>query len=184
MRARSQNDARSAKFGATIAGFFGPQHRRSYDARMPLGPHPGLAKTRAESFVLRRDVALARAPYGRWRSLVEGADIVSEGAVKSEEAGPVYYGSTSVLLKGVASGGVIPDAEIAALSALIANDPHTRLLALRVARREASCRASAPLGVARMEIAVRAAPRGVMIAIDITAPLSSASLRSTSISGR
>jgi hypothetical protein len=88
--------------------------------------------------------------------------VVSEGAVRDEDGCRTYYGSTSLLF--VAGQRDLPASQ---LCARMASDPHVRLLALRVALREAAHRAGAPMGPASAEIAFRAEARGVIATVDI-----------------
>lgn len=126
---------------------------------------PGLAKARELPLVLARPTTLLRAPDPRWRELFEHADIVSEGSVRAEATGRVWYGSTSLILP------VPDDADPILLAGLAERDVHTRLRALRTAHREASLRAPARLGRFCCEIRVAAEGRGVRIDVDVQAPL-------------
>lgn len=132
---------------------------------------PGLAKVRAAPLVQRRRVELCTAQSGRWREILEDADVVSEGAVRAEDGVLIYYGTTSVLLLRSSSGGALPDLDVASLAAIVRLDPHVRLRALRIAHREASARAGSPIGVLRADIAVGAVARGVVISVEVTARL-------------
>jgi len=132
-------------------------------------PGPGIAKIRAVPLVSERRVTLTAPNLGRWRELIEGADVMSEGRSKDELGELIYYGSTSLLIASVSGGGALPDLWIAGLARLLAHDPHVRLRALRVAQREAITRADAPLGPIRAELVVSASPRGVSLLVDVTA---------------
>jgi hypothetical protein len=127
--------------------------------------------------VARRTVVLSATSAGRWRAIVEAADVVSEGQTKAEGDRLVYYGSTSVLLLARASGGELPDAEVAAYAAVLRVDPHVRLRVLRIARREAAARAGGPLGTLRAEIDVATSARGVSLLVEVVARLASGHLR-------
>lgn len=125
---------------------------------------PGLAKTRKAPLVEERNAQLARATDGRWRELIDAADLVTEGAARQEPQGRFWYGSTSMILT--------TDAGDAALLAGVASkDVHVRLRALRAARREACLRAPGRLGRLACEIRVKTHPRGVRIDVDVQAPL-------------
>lgn len=128
---------------------------------------PGLAKTRGDRLFLRRAVELCTSVPGAIAAFVRAADVVSEGEVREEEGRRVYYGSTSLLLRpdpgATAPGG-------AGLCALLSSDPHVRLLALRVAVREATHRAGSVTGPASAEIAFREAEGGVIATVDVTVP--------------
>lgn len=125
---------------------------------------PGLAKARELPLVLARPTTLVRAEDARWRDLFDRADIVSEGSLRDEKAGRVWYGSTSLILPAD------PD-QAPFLAALAARDVHVRLRALRTAHREACLRAPGRLGRFSCEIRVEADPRGVRIDVDAQAPL-------------
>jgi hypothetical protein len=126
---------------------------------------PGLAKARELPLVLSRTTTLLRAPDPRWRELFDHADIVSEGSVRAEANGRVWYGSTSLILR-------VPDgADPALLAGLAARDVHVRLRALRTANREACLRAPARLGRFSCEIRVAPEGQGVRIDVDVQAPL-------------
>jgi hypothetical protein len=131
---------------------------------------PGLVKIRAVPLVQRRRVELCAAHEGRWREILDAADVVSEGRTLVESGGLVYYGSTSVLLPR-SSLGPLPDADVLALAAVLRSDPHVRLRALRIAHREATARAGRSIGTLRADVAFGVAPRGVTIAVDVAAHL-------------
>lgn len=132
-------------------------------------PRPGIAKIRAVPLVNERHLTLTAPNFGRWRELLDGADVMSEGRSKDELGELVYYGSTSLLIASVSGGGALPDLWIVGLARLLAHDPHVRLRAVRVAQREAIARADAPLGPIRAELSVSASPRGVSLLVDVTA---------------
>ncbi len=96
---------------------------------------------------------------------------MSEGATKSEGNHLVYYGTTSVLLALVSSGGQIPDAEAPDLARMLEVDPHARLRAIRVACREAQVRSGGVIGRVRAELAVRTDPDGIRVDIEVEAPV-------------
>ncbi|MCC6556163.1 MAG: hypothetical protein IT372_24650 [Polyangiaceae bacterium] len=112
---------------------------------------PGLAKARAAPLVRRRRLELVAASDGRLRELFDDADVISEGRAGLEGGELVYHGSTSVRL------GPGDDAGIEALARVATLDPHMRLRALRLARREASARAGGPIGTLRAEVSFDAA---------------------------
>ncbi len=140
----------------------------------PPARGPGLAKTRGDRLFLRRAVELWTSVPGAMASLVRAADVVSEGEVQDERGRRTYYGSTSLLF---VPGPQTQSLSSAELCARLAGDPHVRVLALRVAVREATHRAGAEAGSASTEIAFREAPRGVLVTIDITVPLDAAAAR-------
>jgi hypothetical protein len=109
-------------------------------------------------------MVVVRTSTAGWGDLFERADIVSEGSVRDEAGGRVWYGTTSLILL---AGG--PDAPL--LAAIATRDVHVRLRAVRVARREACLRAPARLGRLACEIEVKPDARGVRIDVDVQAPL-------------
>ncbi len=132
---------------------------------------PGLTKIRSVPFVQRRSVELCAALDGRWRGVIEAADVVSEGSTRAEPGGLVYYGSTSVLLARVSAGGQLPDDQIAGFLEVVRSDPHTRARALRIAHREATRRAGGEIGTLHADLGVRAEARGVLLLVEVMAQL-------------
>jgi hypothetical protein len=138
---------------------------------------PGLVKIRAVPLVQQRRVELCTAHAGRWRDILDAADVVSEGRARQEGAESVYYGSTSVLLPRRSSGGTLPDLDVGSLAAVLRRDPHVRLRALRIAHREAQIRAGAAMRTVLAEIQINEAERGVIIAVEVVARLARPALR-------
>jgi hypothetical protein len=125
---------------------------------------PGLAKARAVPLVLVRQPVLVRSSDSRLRDLFARADVVSEGDVRDEPGGRVWYGSTSLILPA-------DDRDSPWLAAIASRDLHVRLRALRTAQREACLRAPARLGRFVCEIQVLTDARGVRVDVDVQAPL-------------
>lgn len=111
---------------------------------------------------------------GAMSDYVRTADVVSEGEVRDEGGKRIYYGSTSLLFVPSARTSMLP---VGVLCARLSNDPHARLLALRIAVREATQRAGAQPGSASAEIAFREGPSGVIVTVDVTLPLEAAALQ-------
>jgi hypothetical protein len=132
---------------------------------IPLVGGPGLAKARALPLVMARPTLLLRASDARWSKLFDRADVVSEGGVRNEVHGRVWYGSTSLILP------VAKEGDCALLAALAACDLHVRVRAMRAAHREACLRAPSRLGRIVCEIRVGTDPRGVRVDVDVQAPL-------------
>lgn len=130
---------------------------------------PGLVKTQGLPLLRWRSLELWQSVDYRWRELFEQADVMSEGAVRQEPGGPVYYGSTSVLLPLASRGGFVPDAQAARLTGVLAQDPHARLRAVRVACLEAELRSPAPIGRVNAELFVRRDRRGVRVDVEVEA---------------
>lgn len=133
--------------------------------------HPGLRKAKAEPLLRRRVVELWHTSDYRIRQLFESADVMSEGAPRSERDGHTYYGMTSIVLPTQAHGGHVPDAQLAQIMQLIACDPHARLRAVRIAWREAQVRASVPLGQLRADLSFSTTRQGIKIDVDVEARL-------------
>jgi len=133
-------------------------------ATIPFVTRPGLAKARGQPVVLARQMLLVRASNARWREMFERADIMSEGRVREEAQGRVWYGSTSLILPA-------PAADIAFFAAVAERDVHVRIRAVRAAHREAGSRAPGRLGRLSCEVRITADPRGVRIDVDVQATL-------------
>lgn len=135
----------------------------------PAKTKPGLAKATVSRLVRRRKVVLVAAEEGVVSEMVEGADVVSEGLAREEGGSLVYYGSTSVLMPARKLGGVLPDPELHTLAEILARDPHLRLRALRIARREAASRAQGEITILRAEMTIQASPTGIVVLVDVVA---------------
>src|SRR4029079_4532391 len=96
---------------------------------------------RSIPLVQRRLVELCNAHDGRFRDILDTADVMSEGQVSIEDGALVYHGTTSVLLLRRSHGGHLPDLDVDALARVLRSDPHMRLRTLRIAHREATARA-------------------------------------------
>lgn len=128
---------------------------------------PKLRKARAPGLVERRG-DFVRTTEGRWRALFAEADTVSEGAVRDEAGGRVWYGSTSLILELPVD---IPVEEREFLRAVAEKDVHVHVHALRCAHREAQSRAPGMLGRTVCELRFEHDPRGLRIDVDVQAPL-------------
>ncbi len=136
-------------------------------ARKATGPGP--AKTKALAIGTSRTFELWQSADYRLRELFEAADVMSEGATRSEPDGATYYGSTSVLLPFSSHGGAVPKERAREIARLIANDPHARIRAIRIACLEAQVRSGAPIGRVRAELFVRRDARGIRVDVDVEA---------------
>src|SRR5271154_3533689 len=94
--------------------------------RSPIVTRPGLAKARLVPLVVARRILLLRTSDASWRDLLERADIVSEGRVREEAQGRVWYGSTSLILPS-------QNLDASLVAAIADRDVHLRLRALRIA---------------------------------------------------
>ena len=138
-------------------------------ARKARGSGPGPAKAKALPIGTSRTLELWQASDYRLRELFEQADVMSEGATRSEPDGATYYGSTSILLPFLAQGGGMPRERAKDIARLIASDPHARLRAVRIACLEAQVRSGAPIGRVRAELFVRRDSRGIRVDVDVEA---------------
>jgi hypothetical protein len=129
---------------------------------------PGLAKTRAAPLYRARTVKLVAGSDARWQALFESADVVSEGAPRGEDPHREYYGCTDILLPILAER---PGDDAEKLADLVARDPHVRVRALRMARREAAQRATGPLDRMWSEISVTCSDRGISVHVEVQAPV-------------
>jgi hypothetical protein len=129
---------------------------------------PGLAKTRAAPLYCARTVQLVSGCDARWQALFETADIVSEGAPRGDDPHREYFGSTDILLLVQPER---PGDDIQTIANLVARDPHVRVRALRMARREAAQRAMGPMDRMWSEISVSASDRGVSVHVEVQAPV-------------
>jgi hypothetical protein len=132
---------------------------------------PGLAKARGLPLVCARPATLVRAPDPPWRELFDRADVVSEGCLREEASGRVWYGSTSLILPVDPSALDPAGLGLPSLAAVAARDVHVRLRAVRTAHREACLRAPGRLGRFACEMRVSPDRRGVRIDVDVQAPL-------------
>lgn len=135
----------------------------------PRARGPGLRKARALPLVSTRKVELWQSSDYRWRELFESADVMSEGATRSEPDGHTYYGSTSIVLPFSSRGGLVPDDQADQVARVLSRDPHARLRATRVARLEAQVRSAAPIGRVRAEIGVQVAAHGIQVTVEVEA---------------
>jgi hypothetical protein len=133
---------------------------------MPKGP--GLAKVNKPPLLARKSIDLVAPHAGRWREIVEAADVVSEGQAREEGGAAYWYGTTSLLLS---TAGELAEEDLEELAGILRYDPHIRLRVVRVARREAVSRASAALGPMKAEVLVRATAEGLVVTVDVVARL-------------
>jgi hypothetical protein len=142
-------------------------------------PRPGLAKVKTAPILKRRSAELIAALGGRLLELVDAASVMSEGEARREAGELVYYGTTSLLFSRRSLGGDLPDSEAADLALAFENDPHARLQIVRIAHREASSRATGQLGPVHAELHVKITPKGVLVLVDVVAPVQRKRLKST-----
>ena len=117
-----------------------------HEAHPPERERPGLVQDNANDagqLFHSRTLRLVASSDARWGELFDTADVMSEGAPRGEGSERSYFGSSNIILL-IAPGRTRPNRRRAWPGA-VARDPHVRLRAMRVARREAAQRASAPL---------------------------------------
>jgi hypothetical protein len=132
----------------------------------PFVGGPGLAKTKQAPLFHSRTLRLVASSDARWGKLFDTADVMSEGAPRGEGSERSYFGSSNIILLIAPEN---PDQTAQSLAGAVARDPHVRLRAMRVARREAAQRANAPLDRMRAEITVSACATGVAVHVDVEA---------------
>jgi hypothetical protein len=151
-------------------------------AKARLADDDSLSRTNGRAVVAERRPTLWSIRETWVACLLEEADTFSEGEA-TVEPDPlsgrgdrrVYYGSTSLRclvtavrarIEGVAPTEHVPPTELA--QALLAN-PHARLCAVRIARREASFRAGGVLNMMQAELSARVMKEGdqIRLAIDV-----------------
>jgi hypothetical protein len=125
---------------------------------------PGLAKAGRPPLVTEKTMRLVTSSDARWAELFEKADIVSEGAPRDVGTKRSYFGSTDIVL--LAGPKCLPEHDLASIAAC---DPHVRLRAVRMARREAAQRAGGPLDKLHAEITVSSGSRGVTVHVEVEA---------------
>jgi hypothetical protein len=131
--------------------------------RTALPQGPGLAKAHP---ALVTTTSSVRTSDGVWRDAFALADSVSEGGVRQEREGRVWYGSTSLILPLDARQTAPYEPHT-----LAERDLHARLRATRIASREAQVRAPASLGTVKCELRFSSHPRGLRVDVDVEAAL-------------
>ena len=110
---------------------------------MTLPPaRPGLRKARRPPLLNSREVRLVSSSDVRVGELFETADVVSEGASRVDGKQRAYFGSSNIILL---IGSEETREGLDRVAQVLARDPHVRLRAMRLARREAAQRANGPL---------------------------------------
>jgi hypothetical protein len=127
---------------------------------------PGLAKTRLPPLLRTRTVSFVTGSDARWKALLDEADVVSEGASRGDDPCRRYFGSTNIRL---AIQPERPGDDMERLAALAARDPHIRLRAVRLARREAAQRANGPIDCVRTETTITRCAAAVTIHVEVDA---------------
>jgi hypothetical protein len=176
---------RPVALGSAVADNFRSAAGSAYDQTMSAKRRgPGLAKTRRLPIVREQTLQLWEAADYRCRELFESADVMSEGATRSEPDGIFYYGSTSVVLPVVSCGGLIPDEQVDRVASALRGDPHARVRAIRIAYLEAQLRAQAPIGRLLADVVVRRDRSGVRLDVEVEARVAHGQNASTSRESR
>jgi hypothetical protein len=129
-------------------------------------PGPGLAKTKRPPLYTMRSAVLVAGSDARWKAAFDEADVVSEGAASGADPTRRYFGSTDILLLVQPERG---GDDMRMLAKVIAADPHVRLRAVRMARREAAQRALGPLDRVETEITVVPRTGGIAVHVEVEA---------------
>lgn len=140
---------------------------------MSLVDRPGLRKTRAAELPRKRTALLWQSNDQVARHVLDGADVMSEGAPRDEASGRVYYGTTSIRLFTRSAAGSIPDDRIDEALRWTRADPHLRLRVLRLAHREATLRAGGALERVEAELSFSRVGDALQIDVEVEARLSS-----------
>ena len=133
--------------------------------RVALPEGPGLAKAKP-TLMLTAYEPRVRTSDAAWREAFSRADIMSEGAVRDEREGRVWYGTTSLLvpLDRALTAPYAPHA-------LAERDLHVRLRVTRIARCEAQVRAPASLGPVKCDLRFSSHPGGLRVDVEVEAAL-------------
>lgn len=146
------------------------QRKPTSEAGSASGIGPGLRKATTLPLLASRTLRLLQTSDYRIRPMFEEADVMSEGAVRPERQGRVYYGTTSIVLPLASCGGHVPDEQASIVFSVLRLSPHARVRAIRIACREAMVRAKGPLGTLRAELRFSHSARGLQIDVDVEAP--------------
>lgn len=142
-------------------------HRKaSYSSELT---RPGLQKVRKPPILLRRSVKQVSVSAGRMLYLIDSASVMSEGQMRSDDSGTAYFGTTTLLFPLRTPGISLTEEDMADLKTAIEFDPLSRLAVLRIAYREATLRAGAPLDSIQAEIRSELVPRGLLVHVDVSA---------------
>jgi hypothetical protein len=141
-----------------------------------IGPHPGLSKIRSVPLFHAERVEVVRVNTGRLREVMDQADVMSEGSVRHEGEKLVYYGSSSLRLPFELRHGESIDRVLARMK----RDPHVRLMALRLARRELTARVVGRIGTMQAEIDIGLRANAVEVHVDVVAEIDQRRVETTS----
>lgn len=131
-----------------------------------------MVKSRPAPIVEQRVRYWVRCADYLWLKFFEAADVVSEGAIRVEGVGRVYYGSTHIRLLHAAFPGNGPLDTAEGLERIARADPHVRVRAIRLACLEAQIRSGAEFDSVRTELAFLTESRALRISVDVEAHLS------------
>jgi len=108
----------------------------------------------------------------QWKHLFEGAEVISEGAVRRDAEGATYFGSTHIRLSDTTHPIQTAELDTRTFRQLIHVDPHARLRAMRIACLEAQIRSQSQFASVRTEITFVEESHAIRISVDIEAKLS------------
>src|SRR5687768_4333817 len=126
----------------------------------PSVKKPDLAKTKKAHLFHSRTLHLVAASDARWGELFDAADVMSKKTPRGEGSERSYFSSSNIILLIRPEN---PDQTAQSLTDAMARDPHVRLRAMHVARREADQRANTPLDRVRTKISVSPCATGVTV---------------------
>jgi hypothetical protein len=101
---------------------------------------------------------------GWWAHVLSHADVVSEGAVRAEPGGEVFYGTVSIRCRLDPLPTSLATFAPPELARLVLADPHARVRIVRLVHREVASRAPSPLGVVRLQLESSACSRLELVA--------------------
>lgn len=138
----------------------------------PAGaPKPGLAKVRKPPILQQRTVRQVSVSAGRLMSLLDSANVMSEGEKRADESGESYFGTISLLFPTQDAHASLSQDDAEDLRLAVLHDPFARLSVLRIAHREAISRAGEPLDSIHADMHVELSPRGVLVTVDVSAKI-------------
>ncbi|MGC4063524.1 MAG: hypothetical protein QM784_02510 [Polyangiaceae bacterium] len=137
----------------------------------PKRTGPGLVKSKQAPLLERRVRGFVRCTDYRWRELFDHAEILSEGAVRTDAEGRVYYGSTHIRLFDGRLFGANDAVARNDFRQLMERDPHARLRAMRIACLEAQVRSGTSFEWTRTEVRFSSDSDAIDISIDVEARL-------------
>jgi hypothetical protein len=146
---------------ALLSGFCPAETSRGKMPQMPerrIGP--GLQKVRHPPPIAKQQRRLWRLEPHWIHAWFEHADILSEGAARDG----AYFGTTSILIDFTRHK---PAKAVQFPLGVLQYDPHVRVYALRLARREAQVRSASPLATVHSELTFQVLDQRLVIRVDV-----------------